>query len=74
MRLRAEQIRPGHRVRGYDVVGVRASLNSGTVRITVAPRTPTSGAAGATLTFCYQCGEVLDEENGVVSRDDSGKA
>ena len=69
MRLRVEEIRPGHRVWGREVLSVRSNPDSGTVRITVtdpagSPGPGSSGSPVASLTFCYLAGEVIDEEMG----------
>jgi hypothetical protein len=61
MRLRAEQVRAGHRLRGATVTRVRSMLDRGTVRITVehTDGDPAS-AAVADGTFGFLANDVLD--------------
>jgi hypothetical protein len=61
MRLRAEQVRAGHRLGGATVTRVRAMLDRGTVRITV--EHPDGDAAPGDLadgTFSFLTGDVLE--------------
>jgi len=59
MRMRADQVREGHRLRGAVVTKVRPAVNAGVVRISVDndARTESSIATG---TFCYRVDDVLD--------------
>lgn len=67
MRMRADQVREGHRLRGAVVTRVRSTLDAGVVRITVDSLRPADGsrrAAMATGTFCYRADDVLEVEAG----------
>jgi hypothetical protein len=60
MRMRADQVREGHRLRGARVTRVRSSLDAGVVRISVDNAEEAGDTAMATGTFCYRADDVLD--------------
>jgi hypothetical protein len=62
MRMRADQVREGHRLKGAVVTRVRAAAYAGVVRITVENADAPANAAMATGTFCYRSDDVLDVE------------
>ena len=53
MRMRADQVREGHRLRGAVVTRVRPVLDAGVVRISVEGAEPDDTAI-ANGTFCYR--------------------
>ena len=59
MRMRADQVREGHRLRGAVVTRVRPAVNAGVVRISVDNDTRTDSSI-ATGTFCYRADDILD--------------
>ena len=61
MRMRADQVREGHRLRGAVVTRVRPVLDAGVVRISVEGAEPDDTAI-ANGTFCYRADDVLDVE------------
>ena len=59
MRMRADQVREGHRLRGAVVTRVRPAVYAGVVRISVDSDTRTDSPM-ATGTFCYRADDILD--------------
>ena len=59
MRMRADQVREGHRLRGAVVTRVRPTVDAGVVRISVDNDTRTESSI-ATGTFCYRADDILD--------------
>jgi hypothetical protein len=59
MRMRADQVREGHRLRGAVVTRVRPAADAGVVRISVDNDTRTDSSM-ATGTFCYRADDILD--------------
>jgi hypothetical protein len=62
MRMRADQVREGNRLKGAVVTRVRPALDAGVVRISVEKAGAPAGAEIATGTFCYRADDVLDVE------------
>jgi hypothetical protein len=59
MRMRADQVREGHRLRGAVVTRVRSAVDAGVVRISV--HNDTRGDSSiAPGTFCYRADDILD--------------
>lgn len=59
MRMRADQVREGHRLRGAVVTRVRPAGDAGVVRISVDSDARAESSI-ATGTFCYRADDVLD--------------
>ena len=60
MRMRADQVREGNRIRGAVVTRVRPALDAGVVRISVRSAEATGDTEIANGTFCYRADDVLD--------------